>query len=143
MEFASLVRFIIAALTLTAFLFFAIRINDDWRSLSRGWKVTRCSLLGAIFVLAYGTVEVMQAEPAIPLGTRNILIPVAVIGLLVGLWMVRKEPSPSLIVDKACRFPGCIIARKDLRAAALKYPHGIPPHVVVAIIDGVEAHEHQ
>lgn len=142
METVSIVRLGIALIATLAFLFFAIRINDDWKDLTRGWKVTRISSLGLILVAVFGSIELMLVEPPVPLGARNFLLFGFLVGILVGLYMVRHDPPPVLKADTACTFPGCIVARKDLRAAAEKYPLGIPPHIVIAIVDGVEAHEH-
>lgn len=93
-EFESLARFGVALIGTLAFAAFVIRINDDWRGMSRGWKVVRCSMLLLVVVCVIGTVEVMLINPPVPLGSRNALLPIALAGLLVGLWMVRKDHSP-------------------------------------------------
>lgn len=144
MESESLARLVIAGVALMTFLFYAVRINDELRGLSWGVRIVRLSVAAIFLVAAYGSVETMTIEPPVPLGIRNVLVPLFLIGVLLGLWMSRGEDhTPARRVDDACTFPGCIVARKDLRAAAEKYPHGIPPHVVLAIVDGVEAHEHR
>lgn len=142
MNAPDLVRLVTALLATMALLFFCVRINDDWSGLSRGWRITRLSMAGLIFVGALGSAELMLASVSVPLGARNALLPTFLISLLVGLYRVRTEPAPTSRADPACTFPGCILARKDFRALAVKYPSGIPPHLVLAIVDGVEAHEH-
>lgn len=143
MDGLDLFRIFNASLATFGFLAFAIRVNDDWTGMTRGWRVVRVSMLGSIFVLGFSSVEVMMLATDVPLGIRTFLATSVLMGLLLGLWMVRREPTPQRAVDEHCSFPGCILARKDLRAAARKYPQGIPPHIVLGIIDGVEAHEHR
>lgn len=143
MDLVSITRLVIALIAACAFIFFAVRVNDDWVDLSRGWKITRAAMLGVIFAIMFGSIELMLIQPPVPLGARNVITVVSLVALLVGLFLVRRDPAPVIKADEACRFPGCIVARKDLRAAAEKYPLGIPPHIVLAIIEDVEAHEHR
>lgn len=134
MDLSETYRLFNAALVSAAFILFSVRLNDDWRSLTRGWKVLRLGVLGLLFAGAFGVIETMLAEPPVALGARSFVITVVVIVVLIGLWMVRKEDPPAepgwirasdvnaILAEvedthknAPCHNPGCIAARHELR----------------------------
>lgn len=87
----------------------------------------------------------MQAA-VLPEGTQSdllaaviVVMALAFVLLLVGFFRAtHRANKPS----DHCDFPGCIAARSKMRALAAQYPEGIPPRLILAVVDGIEAHEH-
>jgi hypothetical protein len=94
MQVPDIARLAVAIMATLVFIGFSIRTNDDWKGMSRGWKVTRLGVAVLIFIGAWGTVEIMTIEPPVPLGTRNILLPIGLSLVGVGLWLIRKDHAP-------------------------------------------------
>lgn len=134
MDTTELVRLAAALVALCAALAFSVRLNDDWPRLTKGWRVTRLSVTATLLFLAGGFIEVLLTEPGLSLGWRNIALPVSLVALLLGLWLVRAEEdagqgwiSVTEVEDilaevesahsQACTPPalGCVVARDRLR----------------------------
>ncbi len=134
MQFEDFIRLASGTAAALTFVFFAIRINDDWEGMSSGWKTVRLAVLGLVGTAAYGLVEIMLVDPPVPLGLRNAFVPFFILALSVGLFMVRRETNPMsgkwiaveeverILADieaeefghHACTSPVCIKARTRL-----------------------------
>lgn len=69
------------------------------------------------------------------------LLAVTVVALLAGAIFATLRARKTNIPGY-CTFPGCIAVRRQIRDLAAQYPDAIPTHLVLALIDGIEAAEH-
>lgn len=126
------VRLINALVATLGAVFLAVRLNDDWIRLTKGWRVARLATLGLVFVFGFGSIELMMTSPPVPLGLRAYFALVCLLTLLLGLLMITREnrgeawmkvSEVQRILDKVehhhlgpCHHPGCLEARDELRA---------------------------
>lgn len=117
-----------------SFVAFAIRINDDWAILSRGWRVVRLTMLGIVALLGLGTLRAMLTDPPLPITVLTFLTFASTISLLFGLWLVRHDDPP---VD------GGWLRVSDLRALldSVESAHAEPCHNVDCVAARSKMHE--
>lgn len=85
-------RAVNVALTVVTAAAVGVRINYDWGSLSRGWRVTVIGLASFPASAAYGSFEQLRqgAQP----GIRTLLVTIACLVTLLGLWLSRRDRQP-------------------------------------------------
>lgn len=111
---------------------FAIRINDDWHTMTARWRAVVVGLWCFPAAAAYGSIESLYQDA--PIGLRTGLVTVSALVVLVGLLLVRSERMPigarrvpaSKVLDVVdavehprdgeppCTHPGCLRARAEL-----------------------------
>lgn len=82
-----------AVIALVATVMLIIRINDDWHTISRGWRLGIIGLALYPATVTYGSIEQL-VQGGSPFGWRTLLITVASLTTIAGLVASRRRPPP-------------------------------------------------
>ena len=85
-ETLRLVNVVLAAIALVTY---AIRINNVWEHRTKGQRTIRVGFIALLLSVAYGSAE-SWAQQA-PVGFRSVLLTIACLIVLLGLWRVRNQ----------------------------------------------------
>lgn len=91
-DLLELLRTANVAVTVVTATVLALRINTDWATLTRGWRITILGLLSLILVGTYGSWEALRQ--AAPVGARTPGVTLSCVLILIGLWVTRHDQHP-------------------------------------------------
>lgn len=79
-------------LAVTAAVSFALRVNLTWEIVDRPGRLLRLGLVALLFTVAIRTVE-SHVQGNVP-GYGTALYTLSLLGVLHGLWALRRRPAP-------------------------------------------------